>query len=244
MRNTNESGQSDTSNSTMRSVPRVTVSGTVRRRRKPSKVTISVSVDAESRSREDALDELAQKLKKIEAIVEKFGETLIARTGSPNERTQEREKVLRTVETIRFDVLVELELSNADRLGELLVELLNEKLSFSPPQFEHEQVTGFSHDEHGEAARQAREIAEALAAGSGCTLGAILSIKLPGLQSDQFKVKLRDWTGWRPQFFQNFMLSSASPRFERNEALESMLGSSIPEYTDVLTVEVTYQLLS
>jgi hypothetical protein len=244
MRYSDESSQADSSSAKGQSVPPVTVVGTVRRLRKPSKVAVSVSVEAESRSREDALDELARKLKKIEKIAEKYGDSLMVRTNTPDEQTIDKEKMLRTVENIRFYVHVGLDLFDSDRLGELMVDLMNEKFQFQRPHFEHDKVTGFTQTEHEEAARQARHIAEALAVGSGCKLGAVLKIRLPDLKVDQYQVKLRDWGGWRGFALPHIQYNRWMPTEERNDVFESMLGTAIPEYADVLTVEVTYQLLS
>lgn len=239
MTTSSESNQLEGDSSKARSLSRVTVPGVVRRLRKPSRITVSVRVTEEARSREEALTALAVKLKNIEEIVKKLGEDASCRMGAPVEMKHQTEKTLRTVETVSFAIEAELNLSNSDRLGELLMELITNNFQFDQPRFEHEKSTGFTQTEYEYAATQARNVAEALAIGAGCTIGPVLRITLPKQQAMHHKVKLRDFGGW--ERMANYNLVGSNSRTK--SVLEDLLGSDIPEVIDELTVEVTYQLV-
>lgn len=238
-----ESNQLEDDSSKVRSLSRVTVPGIVRRRRKPSRVTVSVRVTEEARSREEALTALAVKLKNIEEIAKKLGEDATCRIGAPVEMKHQTEKTLRTVETVSIAVEAELSLSDSDRLGELLMELITNNFQFNQPRFEHEKSTGFTQTEYEYAARQARNVAEALAVGAGCTIGPVLRITLPKQQAKNYNVRLRDWDGWESMANFHLVGSTLSSNSLTKGVLEDLLGSDIPEVVDELTVEVTYQLV-
>lgn len=243
MNTSSESNQLEGDSNKARSLSRVTVPGVVRRLRKPSRVTVSVRVTEEARSREEALTALAVKLKSIEEIVKNFGDDATCRIGAPDEMKHQTEKTLRTVETVSFSVGAELSLSDSDRLGELLMVLISNQFQFEQPRFEHEKSTGFTQTEYEYAARQARNVAEALAIGAGCTVGPVLRITLPKQQAINYNVKLREWGGWGQTLSFNSLRSATSNNSWTNTALEDLLGSHIPEVIDELTVEVTYQLV-
>lgn len=228
-----------------RSVPRVTVVGQVRRKRVPSKVSVRVTVEAEARHREGALEGLARELEQVRAICDKLGDAVLEQNiGSPSERTWDQEKTLRTIEMVKFAVFADIVLGDCERLGELIVDLLKHDLKFDQPQFSQDQAVSFSPADYREATRQAREIAENLALGGGAELGGILKMDVPSFGVSHGNVRLGDWWRWRqPDYFFSQM-SYLRSQPTKWEILESTLASDIPEVTDVLTVNVTFELVS
>jgi hypothetical protein len=228
-----------------RSVPRVTVAGQVRRKRMPTKVTVRVTVEAEARHREGALDGLARGLEQVRAMCDKLGDAVLEQNiGSPSERTWDQEKTLRTIEMVRFAVFADIVLGDCERLGELIVDLLKNNLKFDQPQFSQDQAVSFSPADYREATRQAREIAENLALGGGAQLGGILKMDVPSFGVSHSNIRFGDWWRWRqPDYFFSQM-SYLRSQPTKWEILESTLASDIPEVTDVLTVNVTFELVS
>lgn len=227
-----------------RSVPRVTVTGQVRRKRVPTKVTVRVTVEAEARHRDGALEGLARGLEQIQAICKKLGDAVLEQNiGSPSERKWEEEKTLRTIEVVKFAVFADIVLGDCERLGELIVGLLKHNLKFDQPQFSQEEAVSFGPADYQEASRQAREIAENLALGGGAKLGGVLKMEVPSFGVTRNNVRLGDWWRWRqPELFLsqvNYLRSEPT----RWGTLEATLATDIPEITDVLTVNVTYELV-
>lgn len=228
-----------------RSVPRVTVVGQVRRKRVPTKVTVRVTVEAEARRREEALDGLARGLEKIQAICKQLGDAVLEQnTGSPSERKWEEDKTLRTIEIVKFAVFADIVLGDCDRLGELIVGLLKHDLKFDQPQFSQEQAVAFEPGDYQEASKRARSIAENLALGSGTKLGSVLKMEVPGFEVTRNSVRLGDWWRWRQPTFSLNHLSYLRSKPDQWEALESTLATDVPEVTDILSVSVTYELVS
>lgn len=228
-----------------RSVPRVTVTGQVRRKRVPTKVSVRVTVDAEARNRNEALDGLARGLEQIQTICKELGDAVLEQNiGSPKELIREEEKTLRTIEVVEFAVFADIVLGDCERLGELIVGLLKHNLKFDQPQFSQEQVASFGPADYQEASRHAREIAENLAIGGGAKLGGVLKMEVPGFGVTRDNVRLGDWWKWRqPNYFWSQI------NYLRNEPrkwdiLESTLATDVPEITDVLSVNITYELVS
>lgn len=228
-----------------RSLPRVTVAGQVRRKRVPTKVTVRVTVDAEARSREGALEGLARRIEQIKAICDQLGDAVLEQNiGSPSEHEWEQEKTLRVIEVVKFAVFADIVLGDCDRLGELIVKLLQHDLKFDRPQFSQDQAVSFSPADYREATRQAREIAENLALGGGAELGSVLKMDVPNFGVSHSNMRLGDWWRWRQPdyFFSHVSYLRSQPT--KWEILESTLASDIPEITDILTVNVTYELVS
>lgn len=228
-----------------RSVPRVTVAGQVRRKRVPTKVTVRVTVDSEARHRDGALEGLARGLEQIQDICKGLGDAVLEQNiGSPSECNREEEKTLRTIEIVKFAVFADIVLSDCERLGELIIGLLKHNLKFDQPQFSQDQAASFSPADYREATRQAREIAENLAVGGGAKLGGILKMDVPSFGVSHSNIRLGDWWRWRqPDYYFN-QVSYLRNQPSKWEILESTLASDIPEVTDVLTVNVTYELVS
>jgi len=226
-----------------RSLPRVTVAGQVRRKRVPTKVTVRVTAEAEARHRDGALEGHDRDLEQIRAICEKLGDAVLEQNiGSPSERTWDQEKTLRTIEMVKFAVVADIVLGDCERLGELIVDLLKYNLKFDQPKFSQDQAVSFTPADYQEASKQAREIAENLALGGGAKLGGILKMDVPSFGVSHSNVRLGDWWGFRQQTFNQMSYLRSQP--SKWEILESTLASDIPEVTDVLTVNVTYELVS
>jgi len=226
-----------------RSVPRVTVAGQVRRKRVPTKVTVRVTVESEARHRDGALEGLARGLEQIQDICKGLGDAVLEQNiGSPSECKREEEKTLRTIEIVKFAVFADIVLGDCERLGELIVDLLKYNLKFDQPEFSQDQAASFSPADYREATSQAREIAENLALGGGAKLGGVLKMDVPSFGVSHSNIRLGDWWGWRQQTFNQMSYLRSQPA--RWQILESTLATDIPEVTDVLTVNVTYELVS
>jgi hypothetical protein len=241
--------QVDSEHLKKRSVPRVTVTGQVRRKRVPTKVSVRVTVEAEARHREGAIDGLARGLEQIQTICKELGDAVLEQNiGSPSECKREEEKTLRTIEVVKFSVFADIVLGDCDRLGELIVGLLRHELKFDQPQFSQDEAVAFGPADYKEASEQAREIAENLARGSGAKLGSVLKMEVPGFGLARYNVPLGTW--WRRRHplssFQydlnNFSFVRSKPHVW--ETLESTLATDVPEVTDILSVNVTYELVS
>lgn len=228
-----------------RSVPRVTVVGQVRRKRLPTKVTVRVTVEAEARHRDGALEGLSRGLEHLRAICAVLGESVLEQNvGTPAERTRQEEKTLRTVEISKFAVFADIVLGDCDRLGELIAALLKHDLKFEKPQFSQEHAVNFTPADYEEASRQAREIAHSLAIGGGATLGGVLKMDVPGFSEVRSNVRLGDWLRYLQTNSYQSQISSLRTQPSKWEILESTLSSDVPEIVDILTVKITYQLVS